>query len=209
MLLRYSSYFNASLRRLHITYKRWQSVYDDLAKKLRSQGVEVSKSKSLEPPVVDTSGYGNDDWCLWFLDDVGGEICASPQFARLLATLRHRRIQALILLHRAFSGSAVGRAVTGNLGVLVFTGSRRQLGDVRSMSAQLGFAPSMQAAFLRVCRDRDRLSHLLVDLQPNTPDDIRLRARRISESAVICFPHRSIFHKPAFDVQEDDDEEIP
>ena len=191
MVRRYSTYFVGRLQRLHISYKRWQSLYEDLSRELRAAGVEVSRSKGLEPPAVEVESYGADGWCVWLLDDLGEEIYASAEFAALLATLRHRRVQALLLLHRAFSGTPTGRAVTANLGLLVFTGSRRQLGDVRSMAAQLGFGASLQAAFLRVCKERDRLSHLLVDLQPHCPDDIRLRAYRFSSDAVICFAHSS------------------
>ena len=204
MVLRYSEYFVGRLKRVHISYKRWQSLYEELSNKLQPLGIEVSKSKGLEPPNVQTGAYGAEDWCVWLLDDLGEEIYASAEFAALLATLRHRRVQAMVLLHRAFSGTPTGRAVTANLGVLVFTGSRRQLGDVRSMAAQLGFGASLQAAFLRVCKERDRLSHLLVDLQPHCPDDIRLRARRLSGDSVICFVHSSLL--PPETPSDDDDD---
>lgn len=184
ILVDYSRTFSGTLRHVHLSYKEPQAIYGQLKSRLIQSGVTWSSSHTLVTPVVPPNQLG---WTVWMIDDFAAELLDDKTFAKNLNTLRHSKIQCIILLHRIFSNSAPSRAITVNVSLYYFTAARRQLPEVRTIATKLGMGPLSVAAFLSVCKDRERLRFLLIDASPDCPDDLRLRSVHISPTSTVVF----------------------
>ena len=210
----YEKFFDGNLGAVHLSFKQHQTIYDELRQKLVAKNIPFAMSKTLELPMQLSSLMPEKpspptEITLWIIDDFANEIFDSDSFAAELNTLRHRGVQVILLLHRVFSNTAAARSISNNLSLFFFTPARRQLLAVKCLATQLGLGAPMVEAFMHVC-SHPRHQYLLVDAQPQCPDQIRLRARPYRDPLTkllipVAFVAPTVFN--ADDAQDDDMEE--
>lgn len=112
------------------------------------------------------------------LDDLQFEVGDNDRAAAIFTKLRHHLdMSVFYIVHNFFLKSRMARTIALNLQYAIFMRNPRDISQIKHFASQLGF--SNLKHFLSAYKQAtcNNWSYFVVDLTPDTPQNLRLRAR--------------------------------
>ncbi|KAI1287863.1 hypothetical protein HDE_09790 [Halotydeus destructor] len=148
-------------------YGQWQSGYFDPI-----QNVHVKYVEGLASP--ETISEFRPDFIV--VDDLMQELAGNPELSKLFTKgSHHQGFSVIFIVQNIFYQAKEMRTISLNCHMIVVMKNVRDRSQIINLGKQL--YPHATRQFLDIYRDATSTpySYLFIDLQPNTPDNLRLR----------------------------------
>lgn len=116
------------------------------------------------------------------LDDLQFEVGDNEKAAAIFTKLRHHLdMSVFYVVHNFFLKSRMTRTIALNLQYAIFMKNPRDISQIKHFATQLGFSNFKHFLSAYKKATCNNWSYFVVDLTPDTPDQLRLRARLTEE----------------------------
>lgn len=156
----------------------WAYSVPESLKPIESSSVQVDFHQGLPNEAVLRQKRPN----ILVLDDLQFDVSDNQQAASLFTKISHHlSISIFYIVHNFFLKSRMSRTIAVNLHYVIFMRNPRDISQIKHFASQLGF--SDQKHFLSAYKQATSRpwSYFVVDVRPDTPEELRLRARLTRE----------------------------
>ena len=151
-------------------YGEWQGIYDEI--KVHFPFIEFEKEMS--PGLYES--INREDRNLVILDDKMNDDGGSKTIAKLFTQgAHHRNLTVVFIVQNLFHQDSSMRTISLNSHYLILFKNPRDKGQIRVLGSQM--YPGENGFLISAYQDatKNRYGYLLIDLHPETPEDLRVR----------------------------------
>ena len=169
-----SLYFNPVPARVVYAYGIWQTAFDNI------DGIEFVKGIEGLAGV----GFNSSQPSILVVDDLMEELCNNKELSTLFTReMHHKHITVFFLLQNLYKQGKSMRDVALNCQLLILFKSPRDTEQIKVLGRQLGIK-ELDKAYQEAIKQR--YGYLIINLQPQVPDSLRLQTSLFEQ-------HRKIF----------------
>jgi len=174
MLKKPVKYFDSSPSRIIYVYSIWQDAYEGMPNITFVEGVQglttISFSKKIPTVLV--------------IDDLMEELCNDKSLSMLFTReMHHKNITVFFLVQNLYKQGRCMRDVALNCQVTILFKSPRDTEQISILARQTGIK-ILKTAYQEAIKER--YGHLVINLQPTTPDILRLQSNLLND-------HRKVY----------------
>jgi len=164
-----TKYFDPPPARVVYAYGIWQPAFDKAKNIQFVKGVEGLSQVDFNPKSP----------TILVIDDLMEELCNNKELSVLFTReIHHKNITVFFLVQNLFKQGKAMRDVTLNCQMLILFKSPRDYEQIRVLGRQLGI-PGLVNAYRNAIKAR--YGYLVINLQPTTPDLLRLQSNIFAE----------------------------
>jgi hypothetical protein len=171
--------FRPRFQKIYYFYNEYQTIFDHVRTKIDIEFI----------PCIDFDMIEKVENCLLIFDDSCDDIYSEKRFLKLATSGRHRGIHVIYIKHNLFFQSKFSKTIDLNTSHVILFKSPRDIHQVKIFAKQM----ASKGNFLETCyvkATEQPFGHLLIDLDPRTPDYLRYCSN-------IVGPGPSIFYLPS------------
>ncbi len=176
LMSRANDMFEPAPDRIVYAYGIWQEAFTNFPNVEFVSGVDGLREIQFDSRIFN----------LLIIDDLMDELCNDKKLSTLFTRdVHHKNITVLFVVQNVFKQGKSMRDVQLGSQVLVLFKQPRDIQQIQLLGSRMGIKNFVQAYNLAI---KERYGYLLVNLQPHTPDELRLQTD-------IFKRHRRIFWK--------------
>lgn len=147
-------------------YQHYQPLYSEMMSNVGDmEFIKCVNFEMIENLPNDGTNY------LLIFDDSCAEISRSKEFEKIATSGRHKKLNTIYIKHNLFHKSPIGRDVElQNTHIILFK-SPRDVNQISRLGQQMGLGKLLTHWYTKATSKP--FGHLLIDLTPTTPDQLR------------------------------------
>lgn len=163
--------------KIYFLYDCFQDSYLHVQQKLCEQGVVIEFVKATELNETDLDGMACPDGgqTIIAIDDSTLTTTKSTKLAHLFTVARHKNCSIVLMWHLIFASTPSSRIISQNTQYYFILNSPRIQQQVAILGTQLNCRKLLEAAYEKTMQED--YGYILIDLNPKTPQFLRIRAR--------------------------------
>ena len=169
--------YNPKPAAVYFLYNTHQTLFDEMAVKLESQGVKAAFNQGshvTENDLRTLSEVSGGGQIILAIDDATVETSKDSQLAQNICVSRHYNVSIVLFWHSLFSPNPASRLISANCRYIFLLASPRILGQVGTLGTQLQMRSVLVSAFKE--ESKQPYGFVLVDLNATTPHNLRIRS---------------------------------